>query len=493
MAQQSLGIGIHDGWVALTLVEKGVRGVRIVGSEWFPLETAQSTEEKKECFVELVTRFLKSGRFHPVHLVVGLPRSEVMVRILNLPAPDKSMLDEIIRLEMDRHFALPLDTLKAGYHIFPKEGHLYPVAAAAIKKETFEKYSEWSTLTGLKNFDMDGSLSSQINILCSDAKLDIGPAAILNVEPEAVEIIITNNRRPVADRVVSLDIPGFQETFFELRFSADAKQELVSACARSIAHALKETMDGCKNLETEESLQAIHVFGGGFLRDDLSRELEDQCAVTTRPPVTPDLINNPMPAEFEPGFQLPSLGWALKPFFKNPVQFHFDDISRPRSKSRYDWAVATALILALMGLWVGISFYKIHGYEQTLLSLNQQLKEVKSDALQLQKIDRRFSDLDLQFETLNAIEKQSPLKLPIISELSRVLPEDTWITAMTIRGRLLKVTGYSTSASELIQKLEDSPVFREVAFQGSVVKRSKNEKFTIHMKLESKLDEDPEA
>ncbi len=60
--------------------------------------------------------------------------------------------------------------------------------------------------------------------------------------------------------------------------------------------------------------------------------------------------------------------------------------------------------------------------------------------------------------------------IAVLSEVTRLLPDDTWIFQLRQSGRRVQIYGYSASASGLIELIEASPVFAEVGFQAPVTR-----------------------
>jgi len=77
--------------------------------------------------------------------------------------------------------------------------------------------------------------------------------------------------------------------------------------------------------------------------------------------------------------------------------------------------------------------------------------------------------------------------LQILAEVTRVLPDNTWLLRFDVNGAEIRLQGQSTAASELIQLLESSPLFQEAQFRSSVVQipRSDRERFHVSMQLEA--------
>jgi Tfp pilus assembly protein PilN len=124
---------------------------------------------------------------------------------------------------------------------------------------------------------------------------------------------------------------------------------------------------------------------------------------------------------------------------------------------------------------------------KTLTTLDDQLNEIKGQVASLEKIDLTYDSLKQYVDILNTIKKQYPNKLPVLGELTRTLPRDTWLTHLNFKQREVEVKGFSPVASKLIPLLEQSKTFVGAGFLGTIIKESAGEKFTIRADLESGL------
>jgi general secretion pathway protein L len=142
-----------------------------------------------------------------------------------------------------------------------------------------------------------------------------------------------------------------------------------------------------------------------------------------------------------------------------------------------------ALALSALALLAYLAFL---GY-QTLLNnkkitdLDDQLEALKKQTVELEAIDLQQEKLKISLSIFQIIENKYPQKLPILKELSNLLPKNTWLTGMKIKGNRLEIKGFSTSASELVPILEESPMLEKVAFSGAIIKEGPREKFSIHL------------
>ncbi len=79
-------------------------------------------------------------------------------------------------------------------------------------------------------------------------------------------------------------------------------------------------------------------------------------------------------------------------------------------------------------------------------------------------------------------------KIIILHKLAQVIPDNTWLTRVTIRNSALEIEGESEKSSDLIEKLESQAAFYQVEFASSVTRntRTAKERFQIKMHLSDK-------
>ncbi len=87
--------------------------------------------------------------------------------------------------------------------------------------------------------------------------------------------------------------------------------------------------------------------------------------------------------------------------------------------------------------------------------------------------------------------KAGPSAVELIEELTRLLPDGTWLHRLDIRGGEVQFQGFSDTASALIGVVESSPMFREARFGSPITRdvRSGKERFHVSVKLEKKDEE----
>jgi general secretion pathway protein L len=81
-----------------------------------------------------------------------------------------------------------------------------------------------------------------------------------------------------------------------------------------------------------------------------------------------------------------------------------------------------------------------------------------------------------------AVQKQTqPSMLVLLHEVSRLLPDDTFLERLSLSAGQLSLTGYSSQATRLISQMQESPLLREPALNGAIQPdaRTGRDRFTI--------------
>ena len=139
--------------------------------------------------------------------------------------------------------------------------------------------------------------------------------------------------------------------------------------------------------------------------------------------------------------------------------------------------ILSLLIFAFAFILPGIIKHK---KVQSIMAIDARLEELHPKV----KISSRFRDeIDSVLETTSKIKdivrNKSPL-IHLLVELTRTIPDDTWIKQLSIKRGNFEIEGVGLSGAKVLTLLENSPEFQHVSFTSSVVKdRSGKEKFKI--------------
>ncbi len=179
--------------------------------------------------------------------------------------------------------------------------------------------------------------------------------------------------------------------------------------------------------------------------------------------------------------QLPDnlrLEWSLFPYSIDLISP--DVLRRRRLWFKLEVAAAIFLVAAIIGQPLAV----IVGKQRHLHKLEKKLVIVRQEAEKLSGIRKQNQALIEHFATLSEQVHEQSVTIDLLKELTELIPQDTWLRSLAIRGRKIHLSGTSSSATTVVKALEDSPLFKEVHFDSPVVKKGSSETFKIIVGLE---------
>ncbi|MFO1129578.1 MAG: PilN domain-containing protein [Rhodospirillales bacterium] len=149
---------------------------------------------------------------------------------------------------------------------------------------------------------------------------------------------------------------------------------------------------------------------------------------------------------------------------------------------RLSWGLAGLAAL----LVVAIAAVPLLRQHRQLASLDAQVEQAKKEADAARKTQDQIDNLAALDRFLVERKEARPARIAVLDEISRILPDDTWLFRLRLAGDEVQTFGYSAGASNLIGPLEESPLFRNPQFLAPLMRdqRVDAERFHIAFQLE---------
>jgi general secretion pathway protein L len=116
-----------------------------------------------------------------------------------------------------------------------------------------------------------------------------------------------------------------------------------------------------------------------------------------------------------------------------------------------------------------------------LRATNEQVTRARAAAIEVDAV-RKQIDATLRLNEFLAKRKTDrPTVTELLDEVTRLLPDNTWLAQLTLRDRTLALTGTSARAAALIAELEQSRLLSGVSFSAPVTQdpRQGGERFNL--------------
>jgi general secretion pathway protein L len=160
---------------------------------------------------------------------------------------------------------------------------------------------------------------------------------------------------------------------------------------------------------------------------------------------------------------------------------------RPSTGKRLRFGLAAlAVVMALVAAYLSLD-KKL----RTFAAYEAQLAESRAAALEADQMKNRLTDRAVLDRFLVDRRSSIPPATVVLAELTKRLPDDTWLVQLRWQGDTLAVAGFSPTAAGLIAALEGSPLLSEVRFGSPVTAdpRSGRERFNISAVVAATLRE----
>jgi general secretion pathway protein L len=151
--------------------------------------------------------------------------------------------------------------------------------------------------------------------------------------------------------------------------------------------------------------------------------------------------------------------------------------SRPNVWLRIDLALA----LAVLGLLVLAMVQSLKNREAALEALRAETQQMSREAKAVALSRTELTDAIAGANFLVEKKKSRPPVVDILLDVTRRLPDDTWLQRFSVNADQVQLQGQAREASALIATLQPSPVLKSPALQGAITPdaRTGKEQFLI--------------
>jgi general secretion pathway protein L len=191
----------------------------------------------------------------------------------------------------------------------------------------------------------------------------------------------------------------------------------------------------------------------------------------------------------EAGLRVGGIGFAGDPREADWKSFPVDRTALLKLKWR-QWNVL-ALAGAAVVLALAVIFAAYLRGASAAAELSTELDAAASRAAVVHRLAHQIGDVQSQIEFPLA-EKRAPFLLRILSEVTRVLPEGTWLTEFELDGGKVHIQGFSKSASDVVGDIDRSPLFANAQFMAPLQNaQNGNERFDLSFDVKHPDDAKP--
>lgn len=146
----------------------------------------------------------------------------------------------------------------------------------------------------------------------------------------------------------------------------------------------------------------------------------------------------------------------------------------PRKKNAQSLHKLMVLLLAVSVTISGFGFYHMWGSQTESNELEARLETIRSRVSDITRLNAENTKLKEQRERLVKRKSDEPAVMVLLETLSRVLPDNAFLTELEVHGRETRIAGKSHDPTALITMIESAAQFDNVRFAAPTT-REENE------------------
>jgi len=131
-------------------------------------------------------------------------------------------------------------------------------------------------------------------------------------------------------------------------------------------------------------------------------------------------------------------------------------------KARTNWMLAAVVALLLVFVMAQSLWLRQHQVDE----VNEAIDKVRSEALAVQQIRKQIEDATEAAGFLQDRKVYNQYKSEVLAELTRILPQNTYLDRLSMHAETTQMQGKSDNAQSLIELVNASPYFENASFRG---------------------------
>jgi Tfp pilus assembly PilM family ATPase/Tfp pilus assembly protein PilN len=413
-----------------------------------------------------VDAFFRSRRLSRDNVVLGLPRRDIIIRHLELPAEVAENLKQVIQYQVQSFE--PTEEEKFYYDFAPvrapKNGKRLHILLVMVRKSFLDGQLDILRDLGLRPAVVTGGTMALANLFLKSRK-----------EAEKKTYFLAD----LAE--TGIDLMALREGALLYARESPRREE------ESWKKLLLEQIDlatARAGLEPEDSVDQIVLSGEASeaALQEIQSEIPD-CECIERS------VRFEMPPEMQGKLRqaAASLGLAYTGMARRtPVKLNLLPAELRVRQTRWAYVPTIILALAAIGLLAAFAFRQMAQERMLISRLDQEILALKPAVDRVQVIRTQTETLEKKIVVVEGLLRQRYMNLEVLQELTTALPSDTFLTVYRNKEGAIEVSGSGANVHNLIPPLEKSPLLKEVALRGTVFKdvQTGKDRFNIEAKLE---------
>jgi Tfp pilus assembly PilM family ATPase/Tfp pilus assembly protein PilN len=516
---QSIGVVFKQDEMVLVALKQGLADYQLEGYRILPFLDLKD-EERDQAIVHNIERFVQAYAGGKDNIFIALPRDMALVQFLQIPAAAEENLGATLGFEIDRYTPFGFDDVYFDWHVLNRlpDSGLITVMLITIKRTIVDYYLGLFAKLDIRPQGIEITTTALCNAFAKhQSALDrlqelswLQESGILNsrmlgvvgkVAPKAVRFIEGVQARKPETENVDVLVEFLDAARCEIAVlvrNCLGLSQVVPLSASTEAGQLQEIQEAGHKaliylpaLGQERNLPLRFCLSGREMQPDFldtaPESLADSFFVQRTLPVQHKKFVHDTIAGALPVLAMPA-GVAVKGLRNTPFDINLIPAARrpKRKKSKRKLVVAAALLALVVALSTYTAARNMKMKER-LSVLTEEVNGLRRQVQTIEELQQESQHREKFAAAMKTIRGNDMSKLRILEELTRLIPDDSWLNEFSYKAdeKKIRISGFAVSAAKLIPILEESSLFDAVKFSTVITtdKRSEKERFRIEMNL----------
>jgi Tfp pilus assembly protein PilN len=443
----SIGLDWTEEGLSLVVLGKRFGRFRVVDR----LQVAGPPDEARPA----VAKFMDKHRIRDARMNVCLPRRSLLVRFMDLPAETEREVTKVVGFQIDTLHPFKDSEVYWDCAVVSRnrEKKLIKVLVVIAEKSSLDQLHQELIALGLRVSSMTLAAACLIPILKTVIP---GEAIVISGRPDGVELL------------------GFH------RGDLCATRDVPTGSGEDVAERLERELHAVRAFLPVADPTSVPMFKWNSLPDSFAKLLAEVSFLPA------PKLGFATPVGVDLGKFWPALGASYADLKSKSVP----TINLLPAEKRWRTArKAPGILYALASLAVLLAIVAgSHRQVEGALyarALDRQIHQWEARAGGVRLEMQQEQDLVASADVLEDARQRTWQKLQVLEELTKLLPDGTWLQEIDVDKDSVVIIGYSKRAADLVQPLENSPYFSHVEFTSPITRDADN-KETLRLRMRLK-------
>jgi len=385
-----------------------------------------------------VKHFAAAGK-RPCPVVLTVPRSWTVMTCLELPRTARENLAQVVSYELDRFTPFSSADAYYDFKIIGEHAGLLKILLAAARAGKIDPYI--------------GALKKE--------GLDVAAVAI---GLEAIGSLLPGKTKDPGTIFVKANGPGYGGYEGAILRNGTISHSFAGAIEKGDTGPLASDIRECIKMLPEGSAGPRLVLDADAA---LAREWSNSLPLW--PEQADSLKRDKSPEARKIG--LAALGSLTGVLGRGPGPLNLAARGRRTAETPVMATAVLAVIVAALGSLLLVSPLQLEG--KRIDELDNQLTLRKDEVRKAEAVRREKEAVESEITRINDFRHSRPMTVAVIKELHSLLPKNAWLVRLHITDAAVEIEGYAGSASEVLQKLEESRYLKKIEYASPTFRDSR--------------------